>query len=251
MAFSEATKSSVKKRAHFACCLCHGVGIELHHIIPQAEDGPDTEDNAAPLCPSCHETYGGNPTKRKFIREARDFWYDVCASRYASDANRLDSLQQMLQLLPTKADLEQIIVRASALPTASHDSSPGNTVEDSLPQEFHNAPVNPLTLKNYLRHMYGCLSHCGDSAVAKLVEDVRSVGHASILSLHRVLSLTRGPAAEVIQERRNCGEDMDVRTDAFPARLFLAVLDEAYCAKFYPKVYEKNIQKRWTRPRRE
>jgi hypothetical protein len=38
---------------------------------------PDELENAAPLCPSCHETYGANPTKRKFLREARDLWYEI------------------------------------------------------------------------------------------------------------------------------------------------------------------------------
>ena len=69
VAFTELLKLSVKKRAHFSCCLCHSLGVEVHHIIPQENDGPDTEDNAAPLCPSCHEIYGANRQKRKFIRE--------------------------------------------------------------------------------------------------------------------------------------------------------------------------------------
>jgi hypothetical protein len=97
MAFSEALKLKVKKNAHMSCCLCHALGVEVHHIIPQEENGPDTEENAAPLCPSCHEIYGANPQKRKFIREARDFWYEICAKRYASDANKLDEIKTLLQ----------------------------------------------------------------------------------------------------------------------------------------------------------
>lgn len=39
------------------CCLCKkacDVFIEVHHIIPESEDGDDGEDNALPLCFECH-----------------------------------------------------------------------------------------------------------------------------------------------------------------------------------------------------
>jgi hypothetical protein len=63
--------------------------VEVHHIAPQEDEGSDEEDNAAPLCASCHEIYGANPTKRKFIREARDWWYETCANRYAPGSDAL------------------------------------------------------------------------------------------------------------------------------------------------------------------
>jgi len=97
MAFTEPLKAKVRKRSHLCCCLCKSLGVEVHHIIPQSEGGLDTEDNAVPLCPSCHETYGANPQKRKFIREARDLWYDICEKRYASDPDKLDEIKSMLQ----------------------------------------------------------------------------------------------------------------------------------------------------------
>jgi HNH endonuclease len=64
MAFSEAIKVSVRKKALGRCCICQEPFVEIHHIIPQAENGPDTEDNAAPLCSNCHERYGDNPGMR-------------------------------------------------------------------------------------------------------------------------------------------------------------------------------------------
>lgn len=97
MPFSELLKAQVRKRAHLACCLCKSLGVEVHHIVPESEDGPDTEENAAPLCPSCHETYGANPQKRKFIREARDLWYEICENRLAPGMERLDEIKQLLQ----------------------------------------------------------------------------------------------------------------------------------------------------------
>ena len=80
MPFPEQLKEKIRERALFHCCLCQkiSVSLEIHHIIPEAENGPDTEDNAAPLCPSCHGDFGGNPEKRSRIREMRDRWYDIC-----------------------------------------------------------------------------------------------------------------------------------------------------------------------------
>jgi HNH endonuclease len=85
MGFPEKIKLEVKKRAHYHCVLCRqAVFVEVHHITPQSEGGPDTLENAAPLCPSCHSDYGGNPDKRKWIRETRDFWWEYCKKRTAN-----------------------------------------------------------------------------------------------------------------------------------------------------------------------
>ena len=108
MAFREALKLKIKRKAHFTCCLCKAIGIEVHHIISQDEGGSDSEDNAAPLCPSCHETYGANPQKRKFIRESRDFWYEICEKRYASDSDRFDEIKSLLEKTVSYDDLQDL-----------------------------------------------------------------------------------------------------------------------------------------------
>jgi hypothetical protein len=97
MPFSEEVKYQVKRLSHQTCCVCKSIGIEIHHIIPQSEKGEDTLDNAAPLCPSCHETYGQNPTKRKFIREARDIWYEICDRRYTVSNETLNKILSKLE----------------------------------------------------------------------------------------------------------------------------------------------------------
>ena len=83
MAFTEKLKKTVRDRADGRCCIggCHTVDVDIHHIIPQALDGPDTEENAAPLCAGCHRAYGGDPGKRKMIREHRDRWYKAVAGQ--------------------------------------------------------------------------------------------------------------------------------------------------------------------------
>ncbi len=95
MPFAEKLKLEIRRKAHFKCCLCHSLGVEIHHIIPEAEKGPDTEDNAAPLCPTCHDIYGDNPKKRKFIKEARDLWYELCEHRFAQGTGLLSRFEAM------------------------------------------------------------------------------------------------------------------------------------------------------------
>lgn len=39
------------------CCICHkfcGNNMEVHHIKAKADGGPDTFENAIPLCFDCH-----------------------------------------------------------------------------------------------------------------------------------------------------------------------------------------------------
>ena len=83
MAFAKAIKEEVRKRADFRCCACsvRSMGLEVHHIVPQKEGGDDFIENAAPLCPSCHRDYGGNPDLRSRIREMRDALYERCKER--------------------------------------------------------------------------------------------------------------------------------------------------------------------------
>jgi len=86
MAFSDSLKAKVLERAGYCCCICGyeqgiKIDIEAHHIIPEAKKGLDTEDNAAPLCPSCHSAYGENPQKRKPITARRDYLYKTVEAR--------------------------------------------------------------------------------------------------------------------------------------------------------------------------
>lgn len=96
MGFSQKIKQNIRKRAHFACCLCFSKNVEVHHILPQEQGGSDIEDNAAPLCPSCHELYGGNPNKRALIREARDAWFEICGKRFV-ESHILHGIESRLQ----------------------------------------------------------------------------------------------------------------------------------------------------------
>ncbi len=96
MPFSPALKDQIRKMAAFRCCRCHEIGIDIHHIVPQAKGGTDDIDNAAPLCQNCHDRYGANPEKRKEIRQMRDWWYEVVREKYHGDQSGFEKLNETL-----------------------------------------------------------------------------------------------------------------------------------------------------------
>ncbi|MEQ9455604.1 MAG: HNH endonuclease [Phycisphaeraceae bacterium] len=60
-----AVQAFVLRRADGVCELCgertflmrstrQRYYLEVHHLVPLSEGGPDTVDNAAGLCPTCH-----------------------------------------------------------------------------------------------------------------------------------------------------------------------------------------------------
>src|ERR1039458_5019371 len=92
MPFSDSVRREALVRSHRRCCVCHegaGRDVVLHHIIPEADGGPDTVDNAIVLCPYCHSEAGhynprhplGTKYSRKELRRHRDQWWAQCAER--------------------------------------------------------------------------------------------------------------------------------------------------------------------------
>lgn len=144
MAFSETLRLSVRKRAHFRCCICRVVGVEIHHIIPQEEHGPDTEENAAPLCPSCHELYGANKTKRKFVREARDFWYELCKKQENQGGLTLANLSEFIAPLATKGDLAELLTQFSLLLKRGAEAEAATEL----------APKTVVSVDRFIRSLY-------------------------------------------------------------------------------------------------
>src|SRR6266516_5410799 len=70
------------------CCVCHrykGVRIEVHHIEPEADGGPNTLDNAIVLCFDCHADAGhynprharGTKFSREELRAAKEEWFRI------------------------------------------------------------------------------------------------------------------------------------------------------------------------------
>ena len=123
MSFPAQVAKRVRKRAHFQCCLCKSVGVDIHHIVPKSQGGTDDIENAAPLCPSCHEIYGDNPSKRKMVREARDAWYEICDSRYQLDDAILAAVRTELRHFRDEARAHNASSSAPADRIAPNDRS--------------------------------------------------------------------------------------------------------------------------------
>lgn len=101
MPFTESVKLEAKRRSNFQCAACRQPFVDVHHLIPQAEGGPDTLENACPLCGGCHNLFGGNPEKRKQLREMRDFQWELNAMKQQSPDTlalnqKLDTIQSQL-----------------------------------------------------------------------------------------------------------------------------------------------------------
>lgn len=137
MPFSETQKLRTRRRAHFRCCMCQANVVEVHHIIPQVEGGDDSDENAAPLCPTCHDIYGANPVHRKRIREMRDLWYELCDKRYTGEDSRLDDMQEFLETLASKSDLNDAINRLEAII--------GGARSQPSPEAFAHAQIMELS----------------------------------------------------------------------------------------------------------
>lgn len=82
MSFSEKVKLEVKRKSDFRCVVCGTPIVQIHHIIPQEEHGPDTIENAVALCAHCHNIYGGNPSKREELIKQRETVYKKLEERF-------------------------------------------------------------------------------------------------------------------------------------------------------------------------
>ena len=149
MAFSEQLKSKIRRRADFRCCMCHKPDVHIHHIIPQAEGGEDTEDNAAPLCPSCHDTYGANPQKRKLIREMRDDWYEKCEKEFVS-SDAIKGISERLQNLASKEDVERLAVRSKSYVLGASEMADRNSTDHGRYSFVRQEFIHPLIIRELL-----------------------------------------------------------------------------------------------------
>lgn len=136
MAFSEAIKGAVKRKANHTCCWCQvrQNKVDVHHIIPQAQGGSDDEDNAAPLCGSCHDLYGNNPDLRKEIRSRRDQWYEICSK-----------ILNPLFGWPIGLDVPLLEFATRTDPTRSINT-PGIQLTDKEPTDLNNPPLLYLSI---------------------------------------------------------------------------------------------------------
>ncbi len=148
MPFSAGTKQRVRKRAWFACCLCKRISmsLEVHHIVPETDNGPNSEANAAPLCASCHASFGGNRELQARVRVMRDHWYEQCARLFGEASTTGDVFQWIHEQFSTE-ELERLTIHnPSYLPRSDAADGLARTRFSLGAQEY----VHPLIVRELL-----------------------------------------------------------------------------------------------------
>ncbi len=115
MAFPDKEAQQLLARCHRRCCICHrfcGFKMELDHIIPKSEEGPDAIDNAIAVCFECHaEIHAYNdkhPRGRKYrpeeLKKHREQWLEICKS----SAQFLASIPPRTDVGPFQALIDEL-----------------------------------------------------------------------------------------------------------------------------------------------
>lgn len=63
MPFPRPVRDEALVRSNRRCCVCHEFGgrsVNVHHIVQEADGGPNTIENAICLCLRCHAEAGLN-----------------------------------------------------------------------------------------------------------------------------------------------------------------------------------------------
>lgn len=146
--FSTKTKERVRKRAWFACCLCKRISmsLEVHHIVPEEDGGPNSEENAAPLCASCHRAFGGNRDLQPRMRAMRDHWYEECAKLFGEESTTGDVRQWIHEQFSTE-ELERLTIHTPSYRSGSDAPDGLGDTRFSFASHEH---VHPLVVKELL-----------------------------------------------------------------------------------------------------
>lgn len=100
--FPESIRTAALVAAARHCCVCRrykGVNVEVHHIVPEAQGGPNTPENAIALCFDCHADAGhynaNHPRGTKFspneLRAHRDAWFRVVRTNSITSPTEADT----------------------------------------------------------------------------------------------------------------------------------------------------------------
>ena len=115
MAFPDREATELLAACHRRCCICHrfcGVKMELDHMVPSADGGPDTIDNAIPVCFECHaeiHAYNdrhprGRKIKQDELRLHKEQWLELCKT----SAQFLGSVPGRTDVGPIQALIDEL-----------------------------------------------------------------------------------------------------------------------------------------------
>ncbi|MGA9151343.1 MAG: HNH endonuclease [Candidatus Nitrosopolaris sp.] len=89
MPFKQEEVDDLLVSCHRRCCICHRfccIKIETDHMLSKSENGPDSIDNAIPVCFECHaeiHLYNNkHPRGRKYhaeeLKKHKKQWLEIC-----------------------------------------------------------------------------------------------------------------------------------------------------------------------------
>ena len=83
---STRTRTKILDRMKMCCSLCgwSQSTVDLHHIKPRKNGGPDTMDNITPICPNCHRMVHNGLIESDILLSFTDLYGDDWKSMYLS-----------------------------------------------------------------------------------------------------------------------------------------------------------------------
>lgn len=148
MPFTEATKDRIKRNGHYKCCICHrhGLSLDAHHIIPESENGPSTEENGAPLCPTCHAEWGANAEKRTALIHRRDHLYELCTRHEGLSPEQADRLMNLLEgTTALISGFQSFVTERTSMPVVINAPTATASAEAHVPSIDAHGKVNTGT----------------------------------------------------------------------------------------------------------
>ncbi len=221
MPFNDQVRLEALVACHRHCCLCHErkhTRIACHHIIQEADGGPDTLDNCIPLCPDCHAEVkafdirhhpGMTSYSAKELLRRRDDWYAIVERRCQES---VAAMQRTPSSIPRSSALQGEI----AFDYSNHDGKyiigEGNSEFLTRWSRGSKRTIHAYTDNTNLSIALCAptvgLNHIRDSSALDFSSRTRSpsLGEILILENHK----GRYAAVKILElKSRNHGDEMD------------------------------------------
>lgn len=167
-------RNQVLVDAMHRCCLCpeHREVVDLHHVVPISEGGPNTEDNLMAVCPTCHATIHRirNRYTSEQLRMYKERWVRLCTLGLPLDVRMMWAFNYTRPPVPSQMPPS---IPASHLPDIAHPQ-PVQVPPDG------STPITP-EIEHWLQdagYEYHCFISWAHAPNRDLIECARKVREA-------------------------------------------------------------------------
>jgi hypothetical protein len=188
MPFSRSEVDALLVAVHRRCAICHrfcGIKIETDHIVPFADGGPDTIDNAIPVCFECHaEIHSYNdkhPRGRKFrpeeLRGHKKEWLRLCRER----PEMLIAVARSRDVGPIQAMIDELEFNAAVAKTIGFESMACLFLDEQFRRAVRDGAIAILKdeIKRDVIAAYVAMGQANQYVVAYLTFEKGSSGAAT------------------------------------------------------------------------